>query len=833
LLISSVAYGTTDRSFVGTIFESTSRQSGLVLSLRNTQRAAALVVLGLAGLATAGIAALRTRDVRLRRVAMAVVVLGTVLTFAAPWNAALVADRYDRAEDIPQAWVDAAQYLDRTGGRAMVVPGVDFASYRWGHTLDPVIAGLTRTELVWRELLPMGGEAGADLVGAFDQGLQEGWFDPRTIVPVARALGVNRIVVANDLELERYRIPRPEVIMEAFLDPDSGVTLEKAFGPGYVNANPGTPIVDAATQRVRTHGDGSALPQIAVFAVPGVDTDAVSATVKGSETIVHGDGAGVLAAGAEGLLDAGHLPLLYGTELATWPAARRAARGDGARHVVTDTARKQVRRYTSLRENTGATQAADGTPRSGIETDVAASDFTGGTERSQSVVEISGARSIDASGYGNVISLLPEDRPTLAFDGDPRTSWRYDSSRFRSLRSDNTATLTVDLGRKVSADHVDIVQPTNRPGTQPFSTFEVVLDGSRVIRVDADPAAVLDPAGTRVDLDGGPFSTLEVRVPDVGFAGPVGIAEVVIPGVEVEEVVRLPRTLADRGGSDGPFPLAYVFSRLRLDPSAEFRMDPELSMRRAFSVPTPMSFTLSGTARLDGRASDAALDAVAATAPVGTTFAASSRLLGDAASRASAGADRDLTTAWSTPLGAPVGSRWTVRSDAGLRLPSLPIDLVTDDRHSVPTRLGIKVDGVTQEFAVPGLGVTEGANSTTRVVHSPATPIVGNELTIEVLAVAPRMQADDAGGPVILPVGIAEVGLPALAPSTAAAAVDDGCRSDLLTLDGTPVALRVTGAPGRTGTGRLAVTTCDGAPLTLTAGRHVLRAAPGLSTGLD
>ena len=831
LLLSTIAFGTTDRSFVGTIFESMSRHSGLVLSLRNTQRAAALTALGLAGLAAAGITALRARHLDWGRVAAAVVVAGALLTFSSPWSSALIASRYDRPETIPQAWVDTAHYLDRVGGRAMLAPGEDFASYRWGHTLDPVLAGLTHSDLVWRELLPMGGEAGADLVGAFDQGIQEGWFDPRTIVPVARALGVSHIVVANDLELERYRLPRPEAVMAAFLDPASGLTLEKAFGPGYQNLNPGEPIVDEIIQRTRTHDPATPLPQVAVFSVPGVSDAPVTATPKGAETVVHGDGAGVLAAAASGLLDPQHVPLLTGAELATWPAARRAARGDGVRHIVTDTSRKQVRRYTSLRENNGATEAADGTPQSGLTTDVPASDFTQGTDASQSVVELLGAASIDASGYGNVISLLPEDRPTNAFDGDPRTSWRYDSPRFRPLKSDNTATLSIDLGRKVSADHVDVVQPTNRPGTEPFTSFDVVLDGTRVIRADVDPTAALDPAGTRVTLDGRPFSTLELRIPDTGFEGPVGVAEVVIPGVQVEEMVRLPRTLAARGPSTAPFPLAYVLTRLRLDAGEALRMDPELSMHRLFTVPVTMAFDLSGTARLDGRAPDATLDTVAATTAPGATFSSSARLLGDAASRASAAADGDLSTAWSTPLESPVGATWTATLDGGFVLPSLPIDVVTDDRHTLPTRVAVTVDGATQEFDLPALGTTEGAGSTTRVVVTPERPFAGHSLGVGVLGIDPRYGSNLGGGPVTLPVAFAELGVPARAATTVSVATT--CRADLLTIDDIPVPVRVDGAPGRDGTGPLAVTTCDGAPLTLTAGRHTLRTAPGLTTGLD
>jgi hypothetical protein len=67
------------------------------------------------------------------------------------------------------------------------------------------------------------------------------------------------------------------------------------------------------------------------------------------------------------------------------------------------------------------------------------------------------------------------------------------------------------------------------------------------------------------------------------------------------------------------------------------------------------------------------------------------------------------------------------------------------------------------------------------------------------------------------------------------------CRSDLLTLDGEPVPIRVTGATAAAATlAPLAVERCDPttgeratAPLVLGAGDHELRAAPGADTGVD
>jgi arabinofuranan 3-O-arabinosyltransferase len=833
LLMSTVAFGAPDRSPVGSVFESMSRHSGLVLSLRNTQRAAALVVLGLAGLGTAGLTALLRRNTRAGLVAGALVLVAALLTFSSPWSAALIAPRYERPEAIPQPWIDAARYLDRVGGRAMLVPGIDFATYRWGNTLDPVLSGLTPTELIWRELLPMGGGPGADLVAAFDESIQEGWFDPRTVAPVARALGVSHIVVANDLELERYRIQRPQVVMDHLLDPAAGLELVATFGPDYVNQNPGQPIVDETELRAQ-YASATPVPEVAIFAVPGVSTEPVTAYAPGHETFLHGDGAGLLAAATAGLLDEDHEPLLSGFEIATWKAARRAARGPDARHIVTDSNRKQVRRFTTLRENNGATQAADGTPRSGIATDTDAAEFTGSDERSQTIVELAGAKSIDASAYGNVVSLFPEDRPANAFDGDPRTSWRVDLPKFRALPGDNDQLLRIDLGRRVTADHVDVVQPQARPGTQALETFDVVLDGDRVFSATVDPAVAFSPAGTRVELDGKPFSTLELRIPDTGYVGPVGIAEVTIPGVHVEELIRLPRSLEALGRVDAPIPLAYVLTRLRADPSQAYRVDPELSLHRRFDVPTAMRFTLSGTARINPRAADDVIDRVLGTTPPGVSVSSTEHLIGDPVSRASAAVDGIPTTAWTTPLVGVVGQKWRAHVDQGFNLPSLDLDLAVDQQHSLPTKLGITVDGVTREFAVPPLPIDARPGAVTRVTYTPDQPLVGHDLAIEILEIAPRAAPDVAGTQLVLPVGIAEVGLGTATPlASPPGSIPPICSDDLLTIDSKPVSVRVTGDVGANVDGRLAIVTCDGAPLTLTAGNHVLRTTPGLTTGID
>ena len=246
-----------------------------------------------------------------------------------------------------------------------------------------------------------------------------------------------------------------------------------------------------------------------------------------------------------------------------------------------------------------------------------------------------------------------------------------------------------------------------------------------------------------------------------------------------------------------------------------------------------MQFTLSGTARINPRAADDVIDTVLGTTPPGATVSSTEHLIGDPLSRASAAVDGNPNTAWNTPLVGVVGQQWRAHVDQGINLRSLDLEVAVDQQHSLPTKLGITVDGVTREFAVPPLPIDAGPGAVTRVTYTPDQPLVGRDLTLEILEIAPRAAPDVAGTEYVLPVGIAEVGLGAAPLARPPGEVVTTCRNDLLTIDDAPVGVRVTGDVGANVDGRLAIAACDGAPLTLTAGNHVLRTAPGLTTGID
>ena len=825
VLISTISFGGPDRSPAGNLFETLSRHSDLVLSLRNTQRAAALVAFGLAGLASCGVAAVRHRSEVTSRLVTGALVIAVALTFIVPWSSGLIPDRYARPEKIPQAWIDAGSYLDQVGGRALLVPGIDFGAHRWGHTLDPVLAGVTRTQLIWREQLPLGGAPGADLVGAFDEALQTGLLSPSAIVPIARALGISHIVLSGDQEWERYRTARPEQVMATLLDPASGLTLARTFGPVSINQPAGSPIIgDRSLQSI-------AVPEVAIFDVPGVDSEPVTATTSGAETVLHGDGTGILDAASSGLLDAEHLPLLLASELRTWTPARQAAQGHGVRHVVSDTARRSVKRFYTLTANDGATLDLTDRPNSGLSSDLPSSDLLAADTESQSIALTSGAAWIDATGYGDLIRLLPEDRPSNAFDGDPNTAWRIDPASFRTLRGKQPNELTIDLGRSVTADHVTVAQSSALRGTLPISYFEVVLDGDRVIPVTVDTALAFDEAGTDIRLDSLPFSKMTIRVPDVpGTYGPIAISEVKIPGVVVDETIRMPRTLTDLVPRGGPLRLAYVMTRLRVDPRDVTRFDPESSLRRLFDVPRETAFTLSGTIRVDGRASEAVLDSVIGTNSA-VTATSSAHRFGDPSSRASSAVDGDPTTAWTTPLDGAVGATWTAHVPAGFDLNELALDIIADGHHSVPTQFIVTTNGQRQIIDVPAADLAA-SNGRRRVRLHPSQPMTGTDLTIEIASVDSPDAINDAGLSVAAPVAIAEVNLgqTAVAP---VAIPPTSCRSDLLTLDGAAVAIALGPISSDEYLSR-SFTSCDGAPIVLSAGQHIVRTTNASSaTGLN
>ena len=104
----------------------------------------------------AGIAALARWRPQLHRPFAAALLVLICLNQVALFRGQLVDRNLLRDEHLPSYRIDAAGALsdgDRDT-RVMEFPGIDFAAYRWGNTVDPVTPGLTDREYVARELIP-------------------------------------------------------------------------------------------------------------------------------------------------------------------------------------------------------------------------------------------------------------------------------------------------------------------------------------------------------------------------------------------------------------------------------------------------------------------------------------------------------------------------------------------------------------------------------------------------------------------------------------------------------------------------------------------------------
>ncbi|MEO7428088.1 MAG: discoidin domain-containing protein, partial [Acidimicrobiales bacterium] len=314
-----------------------------------------------------------------------------------------------------------------------------------------------------------------------------------------------------------------------------------------------------------------------------------------------------------------------------------------------------------------------------------------------------------------------------------------------------------------------------------------------------------------------------------------GFAEVRLGHLRLDEAIRPPVDLLRRAGpASADHALAVVLTRLRSAPTDVERLDEEPALVRVIDLPTPRGFALSGTARLSPRAPDAVVDRQLDPS-AGTIATSSSRMAGPAA-RASAALDGDRATAWTAAFGEQAGQWIEVTGPSPRVVDHLDLTLLADGRHSVPTQLGIEVDGQRMtSAAVPTIadGALPGTTRTASIALP--GPVSASRLRVTIEAVRGIDTPDWRTHKLrMLPVAVAELGAAGFERPAPRGAFATGCRTDLVTLDGHPLPVQVTGTAADAVTGApLPLTSCTGAPVDLTSGDHELRAARGSDTGVD
>ena len=319
----------------------------------------------------------------------------------------------------------------------------------------------------------------------------------------------------------------------------------------------------------------------------------------------------------------------------------------------------------------------------------------------------------------------------------------------------------------------------------------------------------------------------------------VGFREVTVPGVSAQEWIVTPSSGVDELAPEATN-VAYLFSRLRSNPIEGFRQDTELQLRRIFRVGATNDFQLAGRVRLNAGVNGELVDELVGRPGLADGYpvvGGIDYLNGVLEARPSSALDDNLKTAWTTKFDSQVGATATVTNPTLLSFDRLRLSVINDREHSVPTALNLTLDdGVVRTVPVPEIPtVDEVGNVAT--VDVPTGQLSSRVVRISIAAErAVTTKEYFSGGQRILPIAIAEFGLPTRVGATPAT-LPSLCRSDLLKLDGQPQGFTLEGTVADAiARSPLSLVPCGSATASasrLDVGDHRLETAKGLDTGVD
>ncbi len=769
-------------------------------SFRTTYKAGSGLLVAVAVLAATGAsawgAALARRDARLRQVPLAGLAVVVVATAVPLWQGELYAD--DRqVEAIAPHWVEAAEWIEAQPGdaRVLVLPGSTQTAYRWGWVGDDVLDTLFRRHPnVVPTNFPVSTPLTADIVDAIARRLDEGRLSASALAAVARRLGVGWVIVRNDLDWERLRVPRPDDL--APLRGTDDLPLAETFGAPGIDTT-------APDDDSRIAGREASLPPLEVYEVPGVDGRQRLARAADAPLLVEGGGDAWPILAALGMLD-GDRPTAFAGSRSDSSLGGLLA--DGSPLVVTDTNRRRLTLIRGPGPVSSEVLPAGGDPGPVAPADLFERDGT------QTVATYGDATAIEASGATGLGGFTPWFRPAGAFDRDPATSWRTGGQR-DPLGDAVTATLAEE--RLVTRVAVTPVRPDGR--LRRVTAVDVEL-GDRTERVELDATG----AGEAVFEKGVPTDEVTVRIAAVEGTGnaAVGLSEVVIEAagasrpLDTQERIALPtRAVTSPGAADAP--VAYVLTRSGVEQVVEdARFEEERTLRRTLEVAGSRSLSVSGAVAGGRDLPDEAVDAL-----VGGEIGAwgTSRPALPSEGRGGLAVDGDPATGWVGRAGR--GEQLTVRFPAqdvatvtvrvGGGASDVPLDEVLVSAGSadpVPVALAPE-EGCATGCARVGTATLDAGAVEQLVVRIPIDDPGSRRVRIL------EVDVDGADGP--------------LPRASEAPGSSSACGRGVVAVDGTDVPLRLAGPAGADALDGAAVAVEGCSPLALDEGSHTVDAVAG------
>ena len=821
---------------VGGVLKAFMTQTTAGLAMRSTDRATPLVVLGMAMLLGAGISAIWRKIPTLGLALAGIVMVLVVLNNPALFNGDTIANDFAQPQQLPPAQMAAIHYLNGINPtlRVLGIPGNDFASYRWGNTVDAPQPAFLNRPYVTHEQQVMGSMATADLLYAFDDPIQENTAVPSALAPMARLMSAANLLVDYDNQYEHFGQPHPSTLHALLTPTPAGLTNPKSFG---------RPVVNVATFPTLSEEDLVAaqpfapLPPVVVYDVPGARPITRAESDLGS-MIISGNAGGLESMAGIGLLNT-NSALYYSGSLATNPTRVHGLMSKGAQLVVTDSNQKQGFRWDTIAAAAGATETTSENPQKTDPTDNPINLFPDAPHTAATRATYLGAVSVTASSYGIPFSYLPEDRAFSAVDGNLDTAWRT------GIFMDPVGEWwQIAFATPTTTDHVTLVQPQNGDLARWLTQVRLTFDGRSSMVVNLSPSS-RTPQGQVVTFPTRAFHELRITIlhssndhAPPAQATAVGLAEVEIPGRQVAEVLAMPTDLTTTAGPASiANRLTYVMARWQASPFPT-RFDPETTIARAFEVPSRRSFSIAGSASLSTLIPDDQVDRLLGSSSGlhGVPVAYSSgRILGGLNRRASATIDGDPTSYWEPGFGADaqIGSWLRYQVPRQLTFSSMDLQVVTDGRHSVPTEVTVSTNSGSRTLPLPPLPAKRASGATTSVPLSFA-PLTGQQITVTFTKVNLRNTVNyNSPIPIAEPIGIAEVGIPGLSAPPAPAVLPGTCQDNLVTLDGNPVWVSITGSTSTAVSNQsVAFTACgpSAGGITLGPGLHVLESAAGHGT---
>jgi arabinofuranan 3-O-arabinosyltransferase len=837
----------TDPTRIGSLLRSFMTNTTAGLALRSTDRAAPVVLLALSMLLACGLSAL-WRRVHWAGLTTALLVGGLVVANnPSVFNGDTIANNFTQPASLPSYEMAAINHLNGThpGTRVLAIPGNDFASYRWGDTVDTPQSAFLNRDFVTREQQIMGSIATADTLYALDAPMQDGTANLNALSPMARLMGAGDVMVEYDQRYEHFASPQPQLLARELAQTPQGLSDPVSFG----TPRPNEPTVSMLNEQ-----------DLAAPANPKWPAPIVDYTVSNPRPLLRGEsntGALVMEGDATGLNNLAGLGMLdtnsalyYAGTLATEPTRLRQLASQDAHLVVTDTNRKEAFRWDTLTANAGFTETPSDNPSKTDLSDSPVELFPHSGVSSRTVATYVGAVNVTASSYGNSVSYTPEDQAYSAIDGNLDTAWITGTF----LPDPSGQWWQAQFGHAVTADHVTLVQPQRGNRSRWVSAVTLTFDGKHPERFALTPASHA-PTGQTLQFPTRTFHTLRITLDGTTNshvsplnASAVGFSEVEVPGQTVRQVIQMPsQMLSTLGAASTADRLSIVMTRQR---TSQFppRDDPESTISRSFSLPSTRSFSLTGSGSLSALIPDDEIDRLVGRTPTASDGGyvasySSGRLPGDLSATASATLDGNPTTAWQPGLGtsSQLGTTLTYDLSHPVALDHLSMQVIADGRHSVPTSMTITATDApgsaagssasqTRTITLPPIADSTVPGAVTSVpVTFPA--LVGSQFVITFTGVRDEYAANYySAGPLALPLGVAEIGMPGVQSPATPARLPGTCVSNLLSIDGHPIDVALVGSTQNAlNGGQVQMVPCgpDAHGITLGPGTHVVQTATG------